>query len=80
MLIASYERLRGSVHARDSVGRRLFCQRGLVAWLMEWGSQVRAAPQPREAMGALELPLSNSKELTLAIANVVHQAAGAALA
>jgi len=58
----------------------MFCQRGLAAWLMEWGTPVRAAPQLREAVGTLEVPLSNSEELTLAIATVVHQAAGAALA
>jgi len=78
-LIDSYERLRGDVDARDSVGQRLFRQRGLTAWLTEWGSPACPSPEVRDGVGRLDLPLpaTNSRELTFAFANLVHQAAGA---
>ena len=78
-LIASYERLRDDVHARDNIGQRLFRQRGLAAWLMEWGSPVRATPEPFDTVAGFDIPLSatSSEELTFAVATVVQQAAGA---
>lgn len=78
-LVASYERLRNDVHARDSVGQCLFRQRGLAAWLVEWGSAVREAPDPGDTVVRFDLPLpaTRAEELTLAVATLVHQAAGA---
>jgi hypothetical protein len=81
MLASRYERLRGDLGGRESVGQRLFCQRGLVAWLVEWsGSSSPPRPRPRTPRGDTveNIPASNADDLTMMIATLVHQVAAGA--
>lgn len=79
MLSGRYERLRGDLGGRESVGQRLFCRRGLVAWLAEWGdSSGRPRPRPPHNNAVENIPASNADDLTLMIATLVHQVAAGA--
>jgi len=76
-LVGRYETIRADVASRESVGQRLFRQRGLAAWLSEWCCSPgrRAGPRTPTRVGTLPAsPASTggAEALTMAVACLVH--------
>lgn len=83
-LVGRYEAIRADVASRESVGQRLFRQRGLAAWLAEWccsPGRPAGSRAPTRLGTPPEFPASigGAEALTMAVASLVHTViAGAA--
>lgn len=76
-LVGRYEAIRADVASRESVGQRLFRQRGLAAWLAEWCCSPGRPAGPRGRTRPvtppdLPAPTGSAEALTMAVACLVH--------
>ena len=76
-LVGRYEAMRADVASRESVGQRLFRQRGLAAWLAEWCCSPGRPSGPRTPTRPgtppdPPAPTGGAEALTMAVACLVH--------